>query len=150
MKWRSAVDRAVAPLGLTHAQYAMLSSLRGLQHRGIEPSQRELSDHTGLDTIYVSKLARALQAKGLVERSTHPADTRAVQLRLTHSGTGIVDSAITVVHALLAQLTAPLGGSSSQRTQQLEAELRVLLHDTTLVAPDEQEPSTLNGKDRPS
>ncbi|GHI03432.1 hypothetical protein Scel_17530 [Streptomyces cellostaticus] len=30
MKWRVAVDRAVAPLGLTHAQYSLVASLYGM------------------------------------------------------------------------------------------------------------------------
>ena len=35
MKWRVAVDRAVAPLGLTHAQYVVLSSLSFLERDGV-------------------------------------------------------------------------------------------------------------------
>lgn len=30
-KWRVAVDRAMAPLGLTHAQYSLVASLHGMQ-----------------------------------------------------------------------------------------------------------------------
>ncbi|MFC9056332.1 MarR family transcriptional regulator, partial [Streptomyces anthocyanicus] len=33
-KWRVAVDRAVAPLGLTHAQYSVVASLYGMQRAG--------------------------------------------------------------------------------------------------------------------
>jgi hypothetical protein len=58
IKWRVAVDRALAPLGLTHAQYVLLASLFGMQHAGLRPSQRELADHAGLAALYVSKLAR--------------------------------------------------------------------------------------------
>ncbi|MGW2118457.1 MarR family winged helix-turn-helix transcriptional regulator, partial [Streptomyces zhihengii] len=64
MKWRVAVDRALAPLGLTHAQYSVVATLRGLDRSGIRPSQRELADHTGLEALYVSKLARSLEAAG--------------------------------------------------------------------------------------
>ncbi|MFD1046951.1 MarR family winged helix-turn-helix transcriptional regulator, partial [Kibdelosporangium lantanae] len=75
-KWRVAVDRALAPLGLTHAQYVLLASLYGLRRAGISPSQRELADHTGLEALYVSKLARALEDDGLVERVRDPRDSR--------------------------------------------------------------------------
>jgi hypothetical protein len=34
MKWRVAVDRALAPLGLTHAQYVLLASLYGMEREG--------------------------------------------------------------------------------------------------------------------
>lgn len=72
MKWRASVDAAVAPLGLTHAQYVVLASLRGLAHSGKQPSQRELADHAGLDAIYMSKLARRLEVDGLIQRVRDP------------------------------------------------------------------------------
>jgi hypothetical protein len=72
MKWRVAVDRAVAPLGLTHAQYSLVASLHGMQRSGERPSQRRLADHTGLEPLYVSKLARALESAGLLERTRDP------------------------------------------------------------------------------
>jgi len=127
MKWRVAVDRALAPLGLTHAQYTVLASLYGMDRAGLRPSQRELADHVGLEPIYVSKLARALEADGLLTRTEHPADTRAVQLALTDRGKKVAQEAIGIVHDLLEQLTAPLGGSTSERTRALTRELAVLL-----------------------
>ena len=86
LKWRAAVDRAVAPLGLTHGQYSLLGSLQGLAEVGLQPSQRELADHTGLEPLHVSKLVRALEREGLVERTANPNDTRAVLLRPTTRG----------------------------------------------------------------
>ena len=127
MKWRAAVDRAVEPLGLTHAQYSLLASLRGLQQSGRRPSQRELADYTGLDAIYVSKLARALETGGLVERATDPADTRAVRLSLSSRGIAVVDRAVPVVRELLEHLTAPLGGTAGKRTRSMMRELETLL-----------------------
>jgi DNA-binding MarR family transcriptional regulator len=127
MRWRAAVDRAVTPLGLTHAQYSMLASLYGLSRGGRQPSQRELADFTGLDPIYVSKLARALERSGFVTRATHTADPRAMQLALTERGTEVVRDAIGVVHALQDRLTEPLGGSRGSGTRELVTLLRQLL-----------------------
>lgn len=127
MKWRVAVDRAVAPLGLTHAQYSLLASLYGMVRVGERPSQRRLADHTGLEPIYVSKLVRALERSGLVERSGNPADTRAVQLTLTPSGTDVVVQAIAVVADLQEHLTESLGGTRSARTRALVGALEDLL-----------------------
>ncbi|MGW0947063.1 MarR family winged helix-turn-helix transcriptional regulator [Streptomyces sp. NPDC002623] len=126
-KWRVAVDRAVAPLGLTHAQYSLVASLYGMQHAGERPSQRRLADHTGLEPLYVSKLARALESAGLIERNRDPRDPRAVQLALTAQGEDVTRRAITVVQGLLEQLLAPLGGLKSARTRALTDELRTLL-----------------------
>jgi DNA-binding MarR family transcriptional regulator len=112
MKWRVAVDRALVPLDLTHAQYSLLGSLL---------------DHTGLEPLYVSKLARALEGAGLIERSRDSADTRAVRLSLTAQGRGVTDRAITIVQQLLDRLLAPLGGLDGRRTREFARELTALL-----------------------
>lgn len=127
MKWRVAVDRAVGPLGLTHAQYALMASLYGLRRSGLRPSQRRLADETGLEPLYVSKLARALEAAGLVARTRDPDDPRAMQLSLTEQGADVTRRAITVVQGLLDQLLEPLGGQDSPRTRQFTRELATLL-----------------------
>ncbi|MFJ6754620.1 MarR family winged helix-turn-helix transcriptional regulator [Streptomyces sp. NPDC091273] len=127
MKWRVAVDRAVAPLGLTHAQYALMASLYGMGRSGLRPSQRQLADHTGLEPLYVSKLARALEAAGLLARTRDPDDPRAVQLSLTEQGRDVARRAIKVVQGLLDQLLEPLGGQDSPRTRQFTRELATLL-----------------------
>jgi MarR family transcriptional regulator, organic hydroperoxide resistance regulator len=127
MKWRVAVDRAVAPLGLTHAQYSVLASLYGMVRAGERPSQRRLADHTGLEPIYISKLVRALETAGLVERAADPADTRAVRLALTTAGSDVAQRAIAVVRDLQEELTAPLGGLRGRRTRDLVRELETLL-----------------------
>ncbi|MFF8933351.1 MarR family winged helix-turn-helix transcriptional regulator [Streptomyces paradoxus] len=127
MRWRVAVDRALAPLGLTHAQYSLVASLHGMQRSGERPSQRRLADHTGLEPLYVSKLARALESAGLVERTRDPRDPRAVQLALTEKGREVTRRAIKVVQGLLQQLLGPLGGLDSPRTREFTRELTALL-----------------------
>ena len=127
MKWRAAVDAAVEPLGLTHAQYSVLASLRGMTRGGGQPSQRELADHTGLDAIYVSKLVRALEQRWLVERTADPRDSRAVRLCISAAGKDVIDRAIPIVHELLERQTAPLGGTASRRTQALMDDIQALI-----------------------
>jgi DNA-binding MarR family transcriptional regulator len=127
MKWRVAVDRAVGPLGLTHAQYSLIASLYSLNRGGRRPSQRELADHTGLEPLYVSKLARALETAGRLDRTRDPADPRAVRLTLTDDGREIALHAITVVQGLLEQLLEPLGGLGGERTRAFSRELAALL-----------------------
>src|SRR5690242_9344831 len=127
MKWRAAVDRAVAPYGITHAQYSVLASLYGLSRGGARPSQRELADVTGLEPIYISKLARALERAGLVERRDHPRDPRAVELHLTGEGERVARQAIGTVRQLQDELAAPLGGTGSPRHRALLETLQALL-----------------------
>jgi DNA-binding MarR family transcriptional regulator len=145
-KLRAAVDRELAPLGLTHAQYTLLASLYGFSRGGARPSQRELADWTGLEPIFVSKLARALEQAGLIERTGHPADLRAVQLRLTDHGAAVAERAIAIVLALQEELTAPIGGIQSRQTRHLVRTLQTLLgsdHRSDSMAP----PATLTGQD---
>jgi DNA-binding MarR family transcriptional regulator len=129
LRWRAAVDRAVAPLGLTHAQYALLASLFGQVQRGVQPSQRVLADISGLEAVYVSKLARILERAGLVQRLDDPADARAFSLHLTPRGQDVVTQAIVIVRELHEQLTAPIGGPESAQGRQLVETLRALLRE---------------------
>ncbi|MFG2314379.1 MarR family winged helix-turn-helix transcriptional regulator [Streptomyces tendae] len=138
-KWRVAVDRAVAPLGLTHAQYVLVASLHGMQRGGERPSQRRLADHTGLEALYVSKLARALDSAGLIERTRDPRDPRAVQLALTEEGQSVTRRAIVVVQELLGQLLEPLGGLDTPRTRAFTDELTALLDVPLVPSPPHHE-----------
>jgi DNA-binding MarR family transcriptional regulator len=144
LKWRAAVDRAVAPLGLTHAQYSVLASLYGHSRAGAQPSQRELADVSGLEPIYVSKLVRALADAGIVVRTTHPADPRAVQLSLTEHGTNVAERAIAIVRALQEDVTAVIGGTKSAQHRELVRTLQVLLGDRSEAV---TQTPTLTGQD---
>ncbi|HEX9543453.1 MAG TPA: MarR family transcriptional regulator [Streptosporangiaceae bacterium] len=127
MRWRAAMDRELAPLGLTQAQYAVLAPLYGMSRDGARPSQRELADLTGLDAVYISKLVRALEREGFVTRSTHAADPRAVELSLTEQGTATVQEAQKIVYELRDRLTSPLGGNNGAGTAELAKVLQQLL-----------------------
>jgi len=128
MRWRAAMDRTLAPLGLTHAQYSVLAPLYGMAAGGAQPSQRELADFTGLDPVYVSKLVRALEREGFLSRSVSASDPRAVELALTAQGTDAVQAGIRLVSAMRDRLTGPLGGNAGARTAEL-AELLLELVD---------------------
>jgi len=127
LKWRGAVDRALAPLGLTHAQYVLMASLYGLIRTGARPSQRELADFSGLDAMYVSKLARALEQAGLLAREPNPADPRAFHLTITDRGGEVLSAAIARVGELQDRLLAPLGERGDPRRVEFRASLQALL-----------------------
>ena len=127
MGWRAAMDRVLEPLGLTQAQYAVLAPLYGMSRSGARPSQRELADLTGLDAVYISKLVRALERAGFVERSASTVDTRAVELTLTDHGLATVREAMPLVLRLRDELSKPLGGIDGERTRQLADMLAELL-----------------------
>ena len=130
MKWRAAVDRAVAPFGLTHAQYVLLATLYGLSLQGARPKQRELAEATGLEPVYVSRLARALEDADLITRTESSADPRAVELGLTARGQSVITDAIAAVRDLHAEMLAPIGGAKSKANQEFRAALRALLRES--------------------
>jgi DNA-binding MarR family transcriptional regulator len=136
-RWRSAVDRTVAPVGLTHAQYVLLATLYGMSLRGARPSQRQLADATGLEPVYVSRLARALADGGLIHRAGAAADPRAVEITLTPRGEAVVIPAIAAVRQLHDELLEPIGGPRSAEHRRFRSFLQALLRE-----PSRGEPST--------
>lgn len=144
-KWRVAVDRALAPFGLTHAHYSLLASLYALSEGGTSPSQRELADFAGLEIMYVSKLVRPLERSGLLRRNDHPDDPRAFQLKLTRRGDEVIVEAAAVVRRLYDELLAPMGGRTSKRTAVLMRTLELLLDQAEELNRRKKTPGALAG-----
>jgi DNA-binding MarR family transcriptional regulator len=126
LRCRTATDRALAPVGLSNAQYGVLASLAGLSRDGTNPSQRQLAEFAGLEPMTVSKLVRALERDGLIERTEDPADSRAIRLNLTKPGLTVLTEARRIVTDLNEHLLVPLGGPNSHRTNQLHEGLIAL------------------------
>ena len=133
MSWRVATDRALSPVGLTNAQYAVLASLHGMSRAGARPSQRELGDASGLEPMYVSKLVRSLESAGLLRRERDPADPRAFRVALTTRGIQVAETAAEIVGGLLEELLAPLGGAASARSRELNQVLQALARHAAAV-----------------
>ncbi len=130
-RWRAAVDRTLAPLGLTHAQYVLLATLYGLFLRGEHPSQRQLADATGLEPVYVSRLARALEEANLIHRAGAASDPRAVEVSLTPRGEEVVIPAIAAVRQLHDELLEPIGGPHTASHQRFRRLLLALLRESS-------------------
>lgn len=129
VKWRAELDRSLAPLGLTSAQYSVLAALSAHTTAGAMPSQRELADFLGLEPMFVSKLARALQRRALLERHSNPSDPRALQLQVTPRGKEVVAAARAVVLELERRRLSTIGGARGARAKAFTDALQTLLHD---------------------
>jgi MarR family transcriptional regulator, organic hydroperoxide resistance regulator len=127
VKWRAGLDRALYPLGLTSAQYGLLASLHALSRSAVIPSQRQLADFSGLEPMFVSKLLRALERSGLVERTVHPGDPRARSVSLSTRGTEVLSAALKIVADLERRRLAALGGQDSAQSTRLRDVLQTLL-----------------------
>jgi DNA-binding MarR family transcriptional regulator len=94
--WQAVVREALRPFDLTHVQFVLLASLAWLRAEG-PVTQRHLADHARTDPMMTSQVLRALEAKGLVERSPHPTDARARALVVTPDGARLANAANAVV-----------------------------------------------------
>jgi MarR family transcriptional regulator, transcriptional regulator for hemolysin len=76
---RTAFDRRVRKLGLTRAQWMVLTRL----HRNSGASQSELADMMEVEKATAGRLIDRLESKGWVERRAHKADRRINRIYLT-------------------------------------------------------------------
>jgi DNA-binding MarR family transcriptional regulator len=116
----------------------LLASLWWLgDHEDHPPTQARLAQQAGTDPMMSSQVIRKLEARGLLERSADPADSRARQLRLTAAGRALVTRALADVERADEDYFAALG----DRRAAFVVALRAL--GAAPVAPD-AEPSDLN------
>jgi DNA-binding MarR family transcriptional regulator len=97
LAWQRAVAAALAPLELTHVQFVLLACAWWLDEQGCTPNQLQLARQAGTDVKMTSQVVRRLEAKGLIERTVDPADTRARRLRPTRDGARLARRAIVAV-----------------------------------------------------
>lgn len=113
--WQAAQRAALKPHGLSHVQFVLLASLTWLDTD--EPvTQKDLAAHAGTDPMMTSQVLRALEARGLVERRTHPTDSRARSLVVTRTGAALANRAVADVEAVDRRFFEPLGDRGAEFT----------------------------------
>jgi DNA-binding MarR family transcriptional regulator len=115
--WQRAVAAALAPMELTHVQFVLLACVWWLEEQGCTPNQLQLARQAGTDVKMTSQVLRKLEAKGLIERTVDPADTRARRLRPTHDGAGLARRAVVAVEDVDARF---FGGDADAVTAVLQ------------------------------
>lgn len=103
--WQRRVRAALAAVGLTHAQFALLASAGWLEaeaaeHSGEPVTQALVAAHARTDAVMTSEVLRTLERKKLLRRLPHPDDARARQIVLTAAGRTMVRRAIALVEAV--------------------------------------------------
>ena len=113
--WQRAIRAALAPHGLTHAQFVLLAATGWASANQDAPlTQRLLSDVTGVDAMTTSQVVRTLEKAGLVERTDHATDTRAYALRTTDLGNARVQAALEAVEEADERFFAPLARAGAR------------------------------------
>jgi DNA-binding MarR family transcriptional regulator len=107
--WQRRQRLALKTLNLTHVQFVLLAST-GWLNQSIQPvSQVGLASYAHLDIMMTSQVLRTLEKKGLLERASHPTDTRAKSIRLTAAGQSLLDKALPLVEETDRRFFATLG-----------------------------------------
>lgn len=95
--WQRKLKKTLDPLGLTHTQFILLTSIAWLTNKSENVTQVEIANFNNFDRMMVSKVLRTLQAKKLITRQEHEVDTRAKVVNLTTSGKILQQTALTQV-----------------------------------------------------
>lgn len=105
------VDRLLRPLGLTFARYEVLMLLM-FSSRGSLPLS-VVGNRLQVHPTSVTSAVDRLEAQGLVRRSPHPRDRRAVLAELTDDGRALAGRASTLLNA---EVFAHLGLDAADTT----------------------------------
>ena len=110
LAWQRVMRAALAPHELTHVQFVLLTTTWWLTRSGEPPTQRQLAEQAGTDTMMTSQVVRKLADRGLLARADDPSDARAKRLRVTPAGLEVVAAALKDVEAADASFFGKLGG----------------------------------------
>jgi DNA-binding MarR family transcriptional regulator len=103
---RSAMDEALAPLGLTTAGYAALAALGEAAPAAL--SNAELARRCFVTPQTMNEVAAGLVRAGLAERQADPEDRRLVRLGLTGTGAAALERAHLAAAAVEARMLTRL------------------------------------------
>jgi DNA-binding MarR family transcriptional regulator len=100
---RKAVDARAAEVGLTSAQWHLLSTLARCEKQNqAPPNQATLAELLEVEPITLSRHLDRLTAAGMLARHPHPADRRAFQVQLTDKAWPVVMSFRAIASEVLA------------------------------------------------
>jgi DNA-binding MarR family transcriptional regulator len=100
-RWRSVMNEALAPLALTHVQFALLGSLLWLtEEEGIEATQNHIAAHAGTDPTMTSQVLRTLEKRRLLSRRPSKEDARARVVTMLAAGRQITIAGLGIVRGV--------------------------------------------------
>jgi DNA-binding MarR family transcriptional regulator len=118
------VEREMAPLGLTEAQWMPLFKL----HQGHAATTSELARECRIDTGATTRMVDRLEEKGLIERQRSAEDRRVVHLALTEQGRATAEH---IPASLCRVQNELLRGFTREEFNTLKALLRRMLDNAT-------------------
>ncbi len=136
------VTRQVGALNDRYLGRRPLGELRVLFEIGLDgATPRDIRARLGLDSGYVSRMVRALERDGLVERKPNPADRRTKRLALTGAGRTELRALNRISDEMAASVLDPLTADECERLLGAQAEVRRLLA-ISMVSIAREDPSS--------
>jgi MarR family transcriptional regulator, lower aerobic nicotinate degradation pathway regulator len=112
------LSRVAAEQGLSLTQLRVLGILRDRK-----PTMAELADYLGLERSTVSGLIDRAVQRGLVEKSTDPADGRSVRVSLTAQARRLAGGIVAEIGESMLPLTGRLNAGEQKRLTELLAKV---------------------------
>lgn len=103
------LDRALAPLDLTHLQFTILTLAAWLAQSSDAVTQAQLARFGDIHPMQVSNVLKALEGKGLVDRPASQIDTRAKLVTITETGVTALRHALPIAVEVQAKLFGEAG-----------------------------------------
>jgi DNA-binding MarR family transcriptional regulator len=131
---RTVYDRRVEPLGLTRAQWRVMTRLNRLE----SCTQTELATELEIEKPTLGKLLERLEAKGWVERRADESDARSKRLFLTAAAHPLLDEMTVLADGVIEGVFAGIGTDESARLRETLSRIKGNLTDMleTDMAPD--------------
>lgn len=98
--WQQRVSEILEDLEINHTQFVMLVGVAWLTRDDCLVTQVRLAEFCRIDVMLTSQMVRKLEKKNLIQRKSHPSDTRAKILFLTIHGKDILKEALKLVSKL--------------------------------------------------
>lgn len=118
--WQRAIRKVLHPLGLTHVQFAVLSSVARLQGGPSLVTQADVCRVGLIDPNMASDVVGCLESRGLLVRLEHPSDRRARRLELTEEGERTFHEGRAAITPVKQAFFAPLGDDARRLAAMLE------------------------------
>lgn len=96
-KWESGIKSLLKDFNLTHPQFIVLTTTAWFVTFQSPPTQKELSEKTGIDSMTISIIIRGLLKKSYIEREDDKIDTRSYRILLTAAGAKLVQESMNAV-----------------------------------------------------
>lgn len=123
-QWRSAIEKTLKLLNLTHPQFVLLATLAWLTKDDKRVSQIDIGRMAALDPNNTSQILRSLEAKKFINRK-HSVDERSKNPVITDLGWAVLTKALPAVEQADAQFFSKLMDSEVNTMVQLFQKLMV-------------------------